>query len=47
MYHMQDDYAQAVESLEKGQDLASSCSGSNLKTISLVSYSSWHYCDIL
>ena len=38
MYLMQGDYARAVQSLRKGQDLASSYTGTDLETISLVSY---------
>ncbi|KAF8554885.1 hypothetical protein OG21DRAFT_1508408 [Imleria badia] len=36
MYLMQGDNARAVESLERGQCLASSCTGSDLETISLI-----------
>ena len=38
MYLMQGDYACAVQSLEQGQGLASSCTGCHLETISLVSH---------
>ena len=38
MYLIQGDYARAVQSLEEGQSLASSCIRSDLETISLVSY---------
>ncbi|KAF8546271.1 hypothetical protein OG21DRAFT_1491411 [Imleria badia] len=38
MYHLQGDHVRAVESLDKGQGLAPSCIGSDLETISLVSY---------
>ena len=37
MYLMRGDYARAVESLERGQGLASSYTGCYLETISLVS----------
>jgi hypothetical protein len=37
MYLMRSDYARAVQSLERGQGLASSCHGCHLETISLVS----------
>ncbi|KAF8552779.1 hypothetical protein OG21DRAFT_1511030 [Imleria badia] len=36
MHLMQGDYARAVKSLERGQALASSCTGSDLETISLI-----------
>ncbi|KAF8550593.1 TPR-like protein [Imleria badia] len=36
MYFVQGDYARAAESLERGQGLASSCTGSDLETISLI-----------
>ncbi|KAF8547590.1 TPR-like protein, partial [Imleria badia] len=36
MYLMQGDYVRAVQSLERGQGLASSCTGSDLETISLI-----------
>ncbi|KAF8547589.1 hypothetical protein OG21DRAFT_1527056 [Imleria badia] len=36
MYLMKGDYPRAVQSLERGQDLASSCTGSDLETISLI-----------
>jgi hypothetical protein len=38
MYLMRGDYARAVQSLERGQGLASSCTGCHVETISLVSY---------
>ena len=38
MYLVQGDFALAVQSLERGKGLASSCTGSDLDTISLVSY---------
>ena len=36
MYLMQGDYTRAVQSIERGQGLSSSCTGSDLDTISLV-----------
>ena len=36
MYLKQGDYVRAVESLERGKDLASSCTGSDMQAISLV-----------
>ncbi|KAF8554888.1 hypothetical protein OG21DRAFT_1496708 [Imleria badia] len=36
MHLMQGDYARAVQSLERGYDLASFCTGSDLETISLI-----------
>ena len=38
MYLMRGDYARAVQSLEQGQGLASTCTGCHLETISLVSH---------
>lgn len=46
MYLMQGDYARALQSLERVQDLASSCTGLDLETISLVNYFSHHCYDM-
>ena len=37
MYAVQGDYARAIQSLQRGQELASSYTGRDLETISLVS----------
>ena len=38
MYQMRGDYARAVQSFERGLGLASSCTGGDLETISLVNH---------
>ena len=44
MYLMRGDYARAVQSLERGEGLASTCTGYHLEAISLVSH---FLCDII
>ena len=46
MYLKQGDYVRAVESLERGQELASPSTGSDMETISLVTYILWYYSNI-
>lgn len=38
MYLMQGDYSRAIQSLERGKDLTSSCAACDLEAISLVGY---------